>query len=269
VAASKKTISERDFQLLVRKVKRLQRANEGDSADASLRTYWRFGDLILDLRLSSDIGYHNSVLRDLARETGIAVRTLQHSLAFRKTYDKPPPSGDLTWTHFRVLARLPSDKQRTFYSKLARKQGWTSKELQKAIASDLYAGGQLAQPQLQRPTNLAYLYKAEQLRVIDGDTLEVLIDLGFHSFTQQRIRLAQLNAPEITSASGRAARNFLTDLLTDAKTIVLQTHKADLHGRYVAHVFASPRKLSIDDCFAKGKHINDLLVQSKHARVVG
>lgn len=269
MAASKKTLSERQFQALVNKFKTLQKQATSDSVEAGLKTYWAYGDLIAELRSESDIGYHNSLLQDLARETNIPIRTLQQSFAFRKAYKKPPANDLLSWSHYRVLARLPSEKQRTFYARLAKKESWTSKELQTAISSDLYSGGKLLEPTLPRPSEAAFLYRAERVHVVDGDTLDVMVDLGFRNFSKQRLRLARINASETTSAEGRAARNFLTETITAAATIVLQTRKTDLHGRYVAHVFVSPDKVSIDECFQSGTYVNDLLVREKHAHVVG
>jgi len=193
------------------------------------------------VRLTGEVGYHNSVLRDLSRETGISLRVLQQSVAFRDAYSNPPVGQELTWSHYRVLVRVPTAKQRKFYAELARKNGWTSRELQNAIATDLF----------------------------DGGTIEVLVDLGFHSLTQQRLRLAQIDAPEIQSKAGRDARNFLVETVAAAKTTVLQTIKIDFHGRYVAHVFCAKQEVSIDACFEQRVHINDLMVREKHAQIVG
>ena len=41
-----------------------------------------------------------------------------------------------------------------------------------------------------------YQYKAEVVRVVDGDTVDVLIDLGLNVFTKERIRLFGINTPE-------------------------------------------------------------------------
>lgn len=269
VAASHKTISERKFQTLVSQFRRLRDSADSASVDSGLKTYWNYGDLIVAQNFDDAIGYHNSVLRDLSRETGISIRTLQRSVVFRQSYSSAPEGQGLAWSHYRVLVSLPSARQRNFYARLAKKERWSSKELQKAIGSDLYSGGKLTEPELTRPTELSYLYKAEQTRVIDGDTLGVLIDLGFEAFVLQRLRLAQIDAPEIDTPEGRATRNFLTEALADARTVVLTTHKSDLHGRYIAHVFSSPKKLTIDQCFQEGVHLNDLLVRSKHAHIVG
>jgi len=267
--AQSQVISEKQFQALARKLRSLQENSISASVDVKLETYWSYGDLIVQQDLLEDAGYHNSILRDLARETGITLRTLQRSVAFRKSYTKPPTGAGLSWTHIRLLAALPTKKQREFYAGLTRERNWTSKELQKAISSDLYSGGKSTKPQLKRPREPSYLYAIKDARVIDGDTLEVLVDLGFHSFALQRVRLAQIDAPESQTPKGRAARNFLVTALADANTLVIQTRKSDLHGRYVASVFASPRKVDIDTCFHQGIFINDVLLQKGHARFIG
>lgn len=269
MAATKKTMTEAQFQALVRKIKRLQEESESQSVDTALETYWSFGDLIASQRVSEELGYHNSVLRDLARETGVSLRALQQSVAFRGAYDEAPVGQELTWSHYRSLVRLSTAKQRDFYAERARSEGWTSKELQRAISSDLYSGGKLEKPRLARPTDPSFLYGCGQVRVIDGDTIEVLIDLGFHSFSEQRLRLAQVDAPDVDTKEGRAARNFLIDTMGRAQTTVLKTLSTDVHGRYVAHVFCMESSVSIDECFEQGTHINDLLVAKKHAHVVG
>mgnify|MGYP001304981027 FL=1 len=41
-----------------------------------------------------------------------------------------------------------------------------------------------------------YEYKAKVLRVVDGDTVDVLIDVGFSTFKKERVRLHGINTPE-------------------------------------------------------------------------
>src|SRR5690606_37067011 len=161
---------------------------ESTSVDSKLETYWGYGSLIVEADLLDNVGYHHSVLRDLSVATGISLRMLQHSVAFRRSYSKPPLGLGLSWAHVRVLATLPTKKLHDFYLRMARKEGWTSAELRKAIQAELHDGGKAVKPKLTRPTEASYLYQAKAPRVIDGDTVEVLIDLGFHSFTLQRVR---------------------------------------------------------------------------------
>jgi len=42
-------------------------------------------------------------------------------------------------------------------------------------------------------------YKIEILRVIDGDTVEARVDLGFHTFVVEKMRLWGINTPELHS----------------------------------------------------------------------
>ena len=41
-----------------------------------------------------------------------------------------------------------------------------------------------------------YEYKCELIKVVDGDTIDVLIDVGFSTFRKERVRLYGINAPE-------------------------------------------------------------------------
>ena len=45
-----------------------------------------------------------------------------------------------------------------------------------------------------------FFYKAKVLRWIDGDTVELLVDLGFHTYRRERFRLCGVNAPELRPA---------------------------------------------------------------------
>ncbi|MCK4429246.1 MAG: hypothetical protein KAU95_02630, partial [Candidatus Aenigmarchaeota archaeon] len=42
-----------------------------------------------------------------------------------------------------------------------------------------------------------YKYKAKLVRVVDGDTIEVVMDLGFYIQLKEKLRLAGVNTPEI------------------------------------------------------------------------
>ena len=79
-----------------------------------------------------------------------------------------------------------------------------------------------------------YEYKAQVVKVYDGDTITVNIDLGFSIlFNGQKIRLARINAPELrgsTLEQGRASRDTLRDLVLN-KWVIIKTQK-DKKGKY-------------------------------------
>lgn len=86
-----------------------------------------------------------------------------------------------------------------------------------------------------------YEYKAQVVRVIDGDTLEMDVDLGFHTKMRHRFRLLGVDTPELNSkvASEREtalkAKAF-TEQAVNGTTVVIRTEKADSFGRWLATV---------------------------------
>jgi hypothetical protein len=58
-----------------------------------------------------------------------------------------------------------------------------------------------------------WTYRAALIQVIDGDTLRLEIDLGFHVHTQQDIRLLAVSAPETNQPGGNEARAWVTQWL--------------------------------------------------------
>jgi micrococcal nuclease len=82
-----------------------------------------------------------------------------------------------------------------------------------------------------------YEYKAEVLKVIDGDTVDLVIDCGFSIFIRQRVRLYGINTPETRTrdkeekVKGLAAKARLEELLQSTDSILIAT-KLDKKGKY-------------------------------------
>jgi micrococcal nuclease len=95
-----------------------------------------------------------------------------------------------------------------------------------------------------------YEYRATLLRVIDGDTLDLVIDLGCFVSIERRIRLLGINTPELhdPDASKRVqairARKFVADFLPLAKNaLVIHTEldKGDKYGRLLGTVYVGEK----------------------------
>ncbi|MBW2377124.1 MAG: thermonuclease family protein, partial [Deltaproteobacteria bacterium] len=114
----------------------------------------------------------------------------------------------------------------------------------------------------------SYLYKAEVRDVIDADTLLLDIDLGFQVIRRQRIRLARIDAPARDTPEGARGRRYVREQLAVARTLIVNTHKADLHGRYVAHIFYAFNNRGIEPTFLNGRCLNQELVNKGFAKVV-
>ena len=104
-----------------------------------------------------------------------------------------------------------------------------------------------------------YVRKVEN--VVDGDTIDVLIDLGFDILFQSRVRLAGIDTPESRTkdiaekALGLEAKEYLKKHLKDAKSVVIKTEKMDSsekYGRILGWVYVNGDTESLND-----KMIND------------
>jgi micrococcal nuclease len=78
-----------------------------------------------------------------------------------------------------------------------------------------------------------YKYNARNIRVIDGDTIEAEIDLGFRVFRKDIFRLAGIQAPE----HDKASTDFLRSSLEE-KTVILESRRSEKYGRWLAIVYA-------------------------------
>lgn len=87
-----------------------------------------------------------------------------------------------------------------------------------------------------------YKYKAIVTKVIDGDTFDALVDLGFSVGVKMKFRMARINTPELHSPNpesakkAKEARDFTFNSI-NGKEIVIQSHKQEKFGRYLAEVF--------------------------------
>jgi micrococcal nuclease len=108
---------------------------------------------------------------------------------------------------------------------------------------------------------------ARSLYVVDGDTIDVVLDLGKRTYAEDRLRLLNVNAPErkgATLAAGNASRDYVAEWLyvmpnTDSNEwpLRVQTFKDDEFGRYLALVWR----------VRDGACLNDDLITSGMARV--
>ena len=91
-----------------------------------------------------------------------------------------------------------------------------------------------------------HTYKAYLERVVDGDTIHVILDLGFKMQHREILRLAKINAPEMKTAEGKKSSDALKEILKDLPFLIVKTNKTDIYGRYVADVFFSENKKETD-----------------------
>ena len=245
---------------------------ERAAAQALLESYWSIGQRIQKEKLTTRANFHNAILTDLSADLAIDLRTLQRTVTFYQTYKRPPRVEGLSWAHYRILMQLQDPHERTFYEQLTLTDGLSATRLRTAIQGTRYEAAQHQAPgkpfTLPRPTDPSYLYKAEVRDVIDADTLLLDIDLGFEVIRRQSIRLARIDAPPRDTPEGAAGRRFVRKQLAVARTVVVNTHRYDIHRRYVGHVFYAFNKRGIESTFLKGRYLNQQLLDKGHAKPV-
>lgn len=91
-----------------------------------------------------------------------------------------------------------------------------------------------------------YEYRAAVRRVVDADTVEVMVDLGFSTYRVETLRLAGVDAPERFTPEGIRATGYVQGLLPVGRDVVVQTVKGgnEKYGRYLANIVIDSQSLS-------------------------
>ena len=102
-----------------------------------------------------------------------------------------------------------------------------------------------------------YEYRVKKINnVVDGDTIDVDIDLGFDVSFSQRVRLAGIDTPESRTSDkfektlGIEAKEYLKKKLKDAKDVVIKTEKPDSsekYGRILGWLYVDGDTVSVND----------------------
>lgn len=109
-----------------------------------------------------------------------------------------------------------------------------------------------------------YIYKAEVLRIVDGDTVDLDVDLGMRVHIHERIRFYNFDAPETYGVKkdseeyrlGQAAKAALMLLIPEGSEVILSTFKdkTGKYGRYIGGITKD------------GEDIGELMIASGHEK---
>lgn len=92
-----------------------------------------------------------------------------------------------------------------------------------------------------------YEYRCSLVRVTDGDTMVVTIDLGFRLTATMPIRLYGLNCPEKRTAEGKVVKQWVTDWFTAHPTLSVMTYKdPEKYGRWLGVIIPIPDGTSLN-----------------------
>ena len=100
------------------------------------------------------------------------------------------------------------------------------------------------------------------IKVVDGDTIDVILDMGFDIMYKQRVRLFGIDTPEsrtrdkVEKKYGLLSKYFLKDALSNGKKITIKTYKGDETGKFGR---------ILGDVWIDGKSINQTMCDKGYA----
>ena len=109
---------------------------------------------------------------------------------------------------------------------------------------------------------IPFTYKAEVTRVVDGDTIDVELDLGFSILMRARVRLLGIDTPEsrtrdkVEKVFGKAATAYAHTIIPEGSQCIVRTRR-DRAGKY-------GRTLG-DFVLAENRLYTDIMVENNHA----
>jgi len=107
-----------------------------------------------------------------------------------------------------------------------------------------------------------YEYKAKLDRIIDGDTIDCFIDLGFNIKLKERVRLKGIDTPEVRTKDleekkrGFAAKERVIELFQSVDEFIIKTEldNKGKYGRILGTIMLPDRKISLNEMLLKEGH---------------
>jgi endonuclease YncB( thermonuclease family) len=107
-----------------------------------------------------------------------------------------------------------------------------------------------------------HIYSAKLVRVVDGDTADAMIDLGFNVWVKNRIRFMGVDAWESRTRNleekkkGLAAKAYVKDILenSDEGKFLLKSHGVGKYGRVLGELFVKGNEKSVNELLKENGH---------------
>ena len=119
----------------------------------------------------------------------------------------------------------------------------------------------MAKQKLGDPTDFSYRVD-KVTKIVDGDTIDVMLDLGFDIKYKSRVRLFGIDTQEsrtrdkVEKKYGLLSKKFLQEQIKKSKRVTIKTYKGDETGKFGR---------ILGDVFLDGKSVNSLMCQKGHA----
>jgi len=100
-----------------------------------------------------------------------------------------------------------------------------------------------------------WTYQATVAHVVDGDTFDLIVDVGFHVSVTERFRLARVDTPEIRGPErpdGLVSKQFVEDWFATAGSLTVRSSKTGKYGRWIGEVINGAGENLSDVLLAEG-----------------
>ena len=112
-----------------------------------------------------------------------------------------------------------------------------------------------------------YTYKAYILKIIDGDTMWLNIDLGFKTWISHKIRLRGIETAELGTKPGQDALQYVKTALKGIPFVVVKSHGRDKFDRYLMDVYYKPNEQDPLKVLEEGALLNQELLNKNLAEL--
>ena len=110
-----------------------------------------------------------------------------------------------------------------------------------------------------------HIYSAKVVRVVDGDTADAMIDLGFDTWVKKRIRFYGVDTWESRTRNleekkkGLAAKDYVKNLLenSDEGKFLLKSHGVGKYGRVLGELFVKGNNTSVNELLKENGHASE------------
>lgn len=259
-----------------------------------MKSYWKVGRLLSREAKKLNFKEFYQLRTHLNVKLNYDERKLQRLQRFYETWPRSIPAKTperaLPWSKYIELITVEDPKARQFYLQETLSSDWSCQQLHRAIQQNFYENQNTLtryhKENLKRQRSMINTFWAQVLRVIDGDTIQVRIDLRFGASLTQELRLRGINCPELKDPGGQGekVKKFTEEefqkLVKNSQTsqtppnsnalpwILIVTYKTDKFGRYVADVYSSSVYESEEELLEKGDFLNQKLLSAGLAKRV-
>ncbi len=259
---------------------------EDDDKITMVHNLWEVGRLATGHKDTT-----GKILKEIASELDIAPWSLQRYTQFYRSFSKGYPqryeNKVITWSMFCEVLPVHDAAARDFYLREACRQGWDKFALKKRVREDYYgirlnAEASASSKVLKVKQRRLYTYACEVIKIVDADTFDLEVDVGFKAKQEHRVRLRGINAPEISTPQGRKAKRFVEKELKQCVVerprtkgtrasrplVVVRTYKQGMYGRYIVDLYYLPKETDAEIIADAGKLLNQVLIGQGLARKV-